>query len=79
MFSKETVRRFGIERCQSRIEAETTNRKSGECLHRRDQPVPVQQIADAFLTLLEFLAAARAWIAFISVKGTLMVSSNQNL
>jgi len=23
MFSKETVRRFGIERCQSRIEAET--------------------------------------------------------
>jgi hypothetical protein len=24
MFSKETVRRFGIERCQSRIEAETT-------------------------------------------------------
>ena len=53
--------------------------KSSECLHRRDQLVPVQQIADAFLTLLEFLAAAaRAWIAFISVRETLMVSSDQN-
>jgi hypothetical protein len=54
--------------------------KKREWLHRRDQLVPVQQIADAFLTLLEFLAAAaRAWIAFISVRETLMVSSNQNL
>jgi hypothetical protein len=57
-----------------------TERKSDECLHRRDQLVPVQQIADAFLTLLEFLAAAaRAWITFISVRETLMVSSDQNL
>jgi hypothetical protein len=57
-----------------------TERKSGECLHRRDQLVPVQQIADTFLTLLEFLAAAaRASIAFISVKETLMVFSDQNL
>jgi hypothetical protein len=57
-----------------------TDRKSSECLHRRDQLVPVQQIADAFLTLLEFLAAAaRAWIAFISVGETLIVSSDQNL
>ena len=39
----------------------------------------MQQIADAFLTLLEFLAAvARGWIAFISVRETLMVSSDQN-
>jgi hypothetical protein len=57
-----------------------TDRKSSECRHRRDQLVPVQPIADAFLTLLEFLAAAaRAWIAFISVIETLMVSSDQNL
>jgi hypothetical protein len=42
----------------------------------RRQPL---QIAYAFLTLLEFLiAAARAWIAFISVRETLMVSSDQN-
>jgi hypothetical protein len=41
--------------------------------------VPVQQIADAFLTLLEFLAAAApSWIAFISVIETLIVSSDQN-
>jgi hypothetical protein len=42
----------------------------------RRQPL---KIAYAFLTLLEFLAAAaRAWIAFISVRETLMVSSDQN-
>ena len=49
-----------------------TERKNCERLHRRDQLVPVQQIADAFLTLLVFLAAARSWIA-------LMVSFDQNL
>jgi hypothetical protein len=80
MFSKD--RRVGIERCQSRIEAEPTrpSEKAASAFIVEISWFPVQQIANAFLTLLEFLAAAaRAWIAFISVRETLMVSSDQNL
>jgi hypothetical protein len=81
MVSKD--RRVGIERCQSRIEAEPTrpSEKAASAFFIVEISwFPVQQIANAFLTLLEFLAAAaRAWIAFISVRETLMVSSDQNL
>jgi hypothetical protein len=46
MFSKETVRRFGIERCQSRIEAETTR--------------PTEKAASAFIVDISWSQSSRS-------------------
>jgi len=46
MFSKETVRRFGIERCQSRIEAETTR--------------PTEKAASAFIVEISWSQCSRS-------------------